>query len=90
MKIDPVITFWFGVVTTIMQGLASGTVHLTGLIPVDYIPFVTGWLGLFVFINMTILTALNGFSSAKTGILAPPPTVAEAQKVMAAATTPKE
>lgn len=86
MKIDPAITFWVSVATTIMQGLASGTVHLTGLIPMEWIPQVTGWLGLFVFINMTVLTALNGFSSVKPGVLAPPPTVAEAREVMAAAT----
>lgn len=90
MKIDPAFTFWFGVVTTIMQGVAGGTVHLTGLIPADAIPVITGWLGLFVFINMTVLTALNGFSSVKPGVLAPPPTVAEAREVMVAATaTPK-
>lgn len=82
MKVDPVFIFWFGVATTIMQGLASGTVHLTGLIPMDYIPVVTGWLGMFVFINMTILTALNGFSSAKTGVFAPPTTVPEAKAIL--------
>lgn len=88
MKVDPAITFWLGVITTIAQGVASGTVHLTGLISAEYIPVVTGWLGLAVFCNMTLLTALNGFSSSKTGVLAPPPTVAEARQVMAEAVAP--
>ena len=81
VKVNPTFTFWFGVITTIMQGIASGTVHLSGLVPDYSIPYITGWLGLFVFINMTILTALHGFST-KQGPLAAPPTVAEARKIM--------
>lgn len=82
MKVDPRITFWLGVVTTIVQGIASGTVHLTGLVPAEYIPYVTGWLGLIVFVNMTLLTAMSGMSGPGTGPLAPLPTVPEAQKIM--------
>lgn len=86
MKIDPVITFWISLITTIAQGIATGTVHLTGLVPEMYLPMVTGWLGLLVFINMSFLTALSGFSSTKSGPLAPPPTITEARSVMAEAT----
>lgn len=86
MKIDPVYTFWISLITTIAQGIASGTVHLTGLVPTEWIPYVTGWLGLIVFANMSFLTAMNGFSSAKQGPLAPPPTVEEAKAVMKEAT----
>ena len=82
MKVDPTFTFWLGVVTTIMQGIATGTVHLSGLIPMDYIPVVTGWLSLTVFINMTLLTAMTGISSTKQGPLAPYPTLPEARAVM--------
>jgi hypothetical protein len=86
MKIDPVVTFWISLITTIAQGVASGTVHLTGLVPPDWIPLVTGWLGLLVFINMSFLTAMSGLSSSKSGPLAPPPTVPEARAVLAEAT----
>lgn len=86
MKIDPVITFWISLITTIAQGVATGTVHLTGLVPEMYLPIVTGWLGLIVFINMSFLTALSGFSSNKSGPLAPPPTVPEARAIMTEAT----
>jgi hypothetical protein len=85
MKVDPNFTFWLGVGTTIAQGVASGTVHLSGLVPADWIAPITGWLGLTVFINMTVLTALSGFSTAKPGPLAPPPTIPEAAAVMDAA-----
>lgn len=85
MKVDPTVTFWISLATTIAQGIASGTVHLTGLIPAESIPLVTGWLGLIVFINMSFLTALSGVSSAKPGLLAPPPTIPEANAVMDAA-----
>lgn len=86
MKVSPVITFWISLATTIAQGIASGTVHLTGLIPADNIPTVTGWLGLIVFVNMSFLTALSGISSNASGPLAPPPTIKEAQDVMKEAT----
>jgi hypothetical protein len=81
MKIDPKIIFWLSLITTIAQGIASGTVHLTGLIPTDAIPYVTGWLGLIVFANMSFLTALNGFAGPGVGPLAKPPTVEEARKI---------
>lgn len=85
MRIDPVITFWISLATTIAQGIVSGTVHLTGLVPESSIPTITGWLGLMVFINMSFLTAMSGFSSSKSGPLAPSPTVPEARAVMAEA-----
>ena len=82
MKVDPVVIFWISLVTTILQGITSGAVHLTGVVPDGYIPMVTGWIGLLVFINMSFLTALNAFSSTKSGPLAAPPTIPEAQAVM--------
>ena len=82
MKIDPKVIFWISLATTIAQGVTSGTVHLTGLVPMEWIPVVTGWLGLIVFANMSFLTAMTAFSSNAKGILAAPPTVKEAQVVM--------
>lgn len=87
MKVDPKFTFYLGIITTVLQGITSGTIHLTGLVPPDWLPYVTGWVGLAVFINMTILTALNGFSSNASGPLAPPPTIKEAKAVMNEAVT---
>jgi ATP/ADP translocase len=82
MKIDPKITFWISLLTTIAQGIVSGTVHLTGIIPAADIPTVTSWLGLIVFINMSFLTAMSGLSGPGNGPLAAPPTIREAQEVM--------
>lgn len=81
MKIPPNVAFWLGVVTTIAQGIAAGTVHLTGLVPDYAIPTITGWLGLIVFVNMSIMTAMSGFSSAQSGPLAAAPTLDEARKI---------
>lgn len=86
MKVSPTVIFWISLVTTIAQGVTSGTVHLTGLVPADWIPYVTGWLGLAVFVNMSLLTALTGVSSNARGPLAGPPTVDEAKAVMKEAT----
>lgn len=85
MKVDPAVTFWISLVTTIAQGVTAGTIHLTNIVPPDWIPYVTSWLGLIVFVNMSFLTAMSGFSSAKTGVLAAPPTLTEAHEVLAAA-----
>lgn len=85
MKIDPTVTFWISLITTVFQGITSGTVHLTGIVPPDWLPVVTGWMGLIVFVNMSFLTAMSGFSSSARGPLAPPPTVTEAKALMSAA-----
>jgi hypothetical protein len=45
-----------GIVTTIMQGLTSGTIHLTNAIPDSWIPRVTAWAGIFATLNSVILT----------------------------------
>lgn len=82
MKIDPKITFWISFITTIAQGFTAGTIHLTGLVPTEYIPTVTAWLGFIVFVNMSFLTLMSGFSSNASGPLAPPPSVPEARKIM--------
>jgi hypothetical protein len=81
MKVSPTVTFWISLITTIAQGIATGTIHLTGLVPEHSIPLVTGWLGLVVFVNMSFLTALTGVSSPQTGPLAPPPTPQEARDI---------
>jgi len=82
VKIDPKVTFWLSIVAFVAQGIASGTVHLTGLIPAEAIPVVTGWMGLFLTIWMGIQAALNGVSGPGVGPLAAKPTVDEAKKVM--------
>lgn len=87
MKVDPIVIFWISLGTTILQGIASGTVHLSGIVPVAYESTVSAWIGLIVFINMSFLTALNAFSSNKSGPLAPPPTVPEANAILKEAKT---
>jgi hypothetical protein len=47
-----------GIATTLMQGFASGTIHMTNAIPEKYIPSATAWAGIFATINSTFLTAL--------------------------------
>lgn len=51
---------WLGIVTTIMQGIASGTIHLTNMIPERYIPTATAYAGFFATINSLVLTAVLG------------------------------
>ena len=85
MKVDPTTIFWISLFATVGQGISGGTVHLTGLVPEAYLPVVTGWLSLAVFCAMSFLTALNGFSSNKSGPFAAPPSLKEALEITAEA-----
>lgn len=85
MKVSPTFTFWLSLLLTIAQGVTSGTVHLTNIVPEAAIPTVTSWVGLFVFVGMATMTALTGVSSAQPGPLAAPPTLKEADEVRKAA-----
>lgn len=78
MQIDPKYSFWFGVYTSILLGLATGAVNLPSTISHDLATQITGWCAFFGWINSVILTAMNGYSSNKSGpltsILPPAPT----------------
>lgn len=82
MKFSPTLIFWLTFAATVLQGISSGTVHLSGLVPAEYLPMVTGWIGLTTFVMMTFLTVATGAVGPGTGPLARAPTVEEAQKVM--------
>ena len=81
MKVDPRITFWLSLITTLAKGVTSGAVHLAGIVPAESIPTVTAWLGLIVFVNMSVITAMSGMSGPGVGPLASKPTQADVQKV---------
>lgn len=85
MKISPTFTFWITFITAVAQGITSGVVHLSGLVPESMLPKVTGWLGFLVFVNMLFLSMCSAYSSSKPGPLAAPPTIPEAKAVMEAA-----
>jgi hypothetical protein len=74
MTIDPKVSFYFGVWTSILLLVASGGISFDGVLPVAYVPLITKWCAILGAINSTILTAANGYSSNKTGPLAPLPT----------------
>lgn len=85
MKINPKVPFYFGVFLTIASLFASGTIHLSGLVPADAIPYVTGWSSVIVAVGTVIQTAMSGYSSVGQGPLAPPPTTDEAKQIQAQA-----
>lgn len=66
-QIDPKLTFYFGVWTSVLLLVASGTINFTGALPDLWVPIVTKWCGILGAINSTILTAASGYSSNKTG-----------------------
>ena len=62
MTIDPILVV--SAATTIMSGVASGTVHLTDMIPEQYTKRVQAWAGFFAFANSTVLTIMYGVKTA--------------------------
>lgn len=71
---DPKFIFWLGVVVTVEQAIAGGTLHLTNMVPEAWIPTITAWCAFLAFVGTAVMTGLTGFSSTKPGPLvsAPP------------------
>lgn len=81
MKFDPKLLFWLQFFATIGQGLTSGAVHLSGMVPPELLPYVTGWVSFSVFVIMAFLTLATGAVGVGSGPLARAPTLAEADQV---------
>ena len=69
MSIDPRISFWLGLITTIALALSNGSVW-SDLIPVAWVPAIKGWNALIGLLGTAVLTFLHGYSSDKGGPLA--------------------
>jgi hypothetical protein len=82
MKFSPMLLFWLQFAAMVGTGVTGGAVHLTGLVPPELFPYVTGWVSFVTFVVMTFLTIATGGVGAGTGLLARAPTVGEAQLVM--------
>ena len=67
--IDPRISFWFGVWTSILMLIGGGTVNLAHVIPDAWIPTINAWCVLLGAINSAVLTAMHGYSAPKSGPL---------------------
>jgi hypothetical protein len=70
--IDPKYIMYLGLLVTIEQAIGHGTVSLTGIIPVDWAPYVTSWCNLLAFVGTTIMTGQAAISSSATGPLINP------------------
>jgi hypothetical protein len=81
MKFDPKLLFWLQFAATVGQGLTSGAVHLSGLVPPEYVSYVSGWVSFSVFVIMAFLTLATGGVGVGSGPLARAPTIAEADQV---------
>jgi len=66
---DPKFTFWLGVFVTIAVAVGNGSVHLTDMVPVEWVKPITAWNSFLGFVGTALMTALTGMSSAKSGPL---------------------
>ena len=81
MKFDPKLLFWLQVIATFGQGASAAGIHWSGLVPPEWVPYVTGWTSAIIFGIMTFLTIATGAVGVGSGPLARPPTIAEADQV---------
>ena len=81
MKFSPKLIFWLTFISMCGQAIAGGTVHLTGLIPAQYIAPVTGWISLLTTLALAFLSLATGYAGAGTGPLAGPASRDEVRKL---------
>jgi hypothetical protein len=71
--IDPKWVFYLGIVVTIEEGIAGGSIKLAHAIPDSWIPVVDAWASILAFSGTAIMTALSAYSSKAAGPLIQPP-----------------
>jgi hypothetical protein len=81
-KISPTVTMWVSFAVALASGISGGTVHLTNMVPSEWIPYITAWSSFFAFAGSTGVGLMAGMSSTQRGPLAPPPTIQEANAVL--------
>lgn len=69
-NIDPAVRFWISIIVTVAVGVSQGALNLTHAVPVDYIPIVTAWSGIFAFVGSAFLATLNGGAATVSSRLA--------------------
>lgn len=69
MQVDPKVTFYVGLVTTVCLVLSNGSIW-TGAVPADFVAYLASWNNIISTIGTAVMTFLSGVSSNKTGPLA--------------------
>jgi hypothetical protein len=59
------VNFWIALAVTIDTGVAGGTVHLTNMVPENWIPTVTAWGAFWAFAGTCYLTAVHARGMAQ-------------------------
>jgi hypothetical protein len=80
--IDPKWVVFLGIALMIEQGIGQGSVSLTNVVPLDWIPYVKGWSALLAFIGTTVMTGMSAYSSKDAGMMIPTPSVPPAVKAL--------
>lgn len=81
-NVDPIVRFWIGVGVTLAIGISSGTVHLTGAIPHDWILPATSWCSILAFVGSSVLTGLNGLAATTQSRLASAAAIPEVKTIV--------
>ncbi len=82
MNFSPKLIFWLTFASMCGQAIAGGAVHLSGLIPAQYIGPVTGWISLLTFCALGFLSLATGYAGSGRGPLSGPPSLTEAHQIM--------
>lgn len=82
--VDPTIRFWISFGVFVAVGISGGTVHLTHMIPADWIDAVTAWIAFFAFAGSGFVSLLNGMAMTNDSRIASAAVVPDATSKVAA------
>ncbi len=94
-NVSPTLIFWISFAVSIGVGITGGTVHLTHIVPAEYMDAVTAWVALFVFTGSSFLTMVAGIGMTKQNRLASAASMPEVKSIVVstselAAATPSD
>lgn len=81
MTVDPRISLWFNVVLTIVIGISTGAVSLSGVLDAASAKTVVAWCGLGAFLLSSINTTLFGISNTTVGRISAATALPEVRKI---------
>ena len=83
--VDPKWRFWISFAVFVAVGVGNGTVHLTHMIPADWIDIAVAWCAFVAFAGAGFVSLLNGMAMTNSSRIASAAVVPNAPAKVAAA-----
>ena len=80
--VDPKWRFWISFAVFVAVGVGNGTVHLTHMIPADWIDIAVAWCAFVAFAGAGFVSLLNGMAMTNSSRIASAAAIPEVQKIV--------